>query len=618
MTETIVVNNTNTNLNVNMANVTKLTASNFLMWSRQIHALLDGYDLAGHIDESTQPPPAMITTENGDETNPAYTLWKRQDRLIYSALLGAISVTLQPILSTATTSAQIWSTLHLTYAKPSRGHIQQIKQQLKSWTKGTKTINEYYQGLTTRFDELALFGKPYDHEDQVEQILTGLPEDYKNLVDQIEGRDVAPSLTELHEKLINFEAKLQAATPVISTVPVTANFSNYRGNSSNNNNRGNHNSKRGGYRGQQNWQQQQQFGPTSNSNTSRRYQGKCQLCGVFGHSARRCTQLSSMGHAQPNVMQQPQASPWQPQANVGTFTQYNPQQWLLDSGATHHLTSDLNNLALHQPYNGGEEVAIADGSGLPITHTGSASISTPTRSLLLNDVLCVPHVNKNLLYVYRLCNANQVCVAFYRSYFQVMDLNSGDRLLQGHARNELYEWPVSPILNPASYATYPDTKATLAQWHTRLGHPSLSTLKSVVSKFSLPCSNTSSFVPPCNDYLLNKIHKLPFHQRSIKSSQPLQYIFSDVWQSPVLSSQNYKYYLVLVDHFTRYCWMYPLKAKSEVKNHFIAFKSLVETRFQTKIQTLYSDNGGGISCSPRFSFCQWHIPLNHTSSYTRA
>lgn len=110
-----------------------------------------------------------------------------------------------------------------------------------------------------------------------------------------------------------------------------------------------------------------------------------------------------------------------------------------------------------------------------------------------------------------------------------MDLNSGDRLLQGHARNELYEWPVSPTLNPASYAIYPDTKATLAQWHTRLGHPSLSTLKSVVSKFSLPCPNTSSFVPPCNDRLLNKIHKLPFHQSSFQSSQPLQYIFSDVW-----------------------------------------------------------------------------------------
>lgn len=130
-----------------------------------------------------------------------------------------------------------------------------------------------------------------------------------------------------------------------------------------------------------------------------------------------------MSSPQPTMIQQtPMSLPWQPRANLGAVSHYNPQQWLLDSGATHHLTSDLNNLALHQPYNGGEAVSIADGSGLQITHTGSASIRTPSKTLLLNDVLCVPHVNKNLLSVYRLCNANQVCVAFFPSYFQVMDL----------------------------------------------------------------------------------------------------------------------------------------------------------------------------------------------------
>ena len=144
-TETIAVSNTSTLLHIHMTNVTKLTTSNFMMWSLQVHALLDGYDLAGHIDGSVQAPSAVITTATGAEINPAFTLWKRQDRLIYSALLGAITPNLQPIISTTTTAAEIWSTLTLTYAKPSRGHIQQIRQQLKTWTKGTKSINEYYQ-----------------------------------------------------------------------------------------------------------------------------------------------------------------------------------------------------------------------------------------------------------------------------------------------------------------------------------------------------------------------------------------------------------------------------------------------------------------------------------------
>lgn len=228
--ETITVSTTPTLLNINMTNVTKLTNSNFLMWSKQVHALLDGYDLAGHIDGSVAVPPPTITAADGSlETNPSYALWKRQDRLIYSSLFGAITMTLQPILSTATMAAEIWSILNAAYAKPSRGHVQQICHQLRSWKKGTKPIEEYFQGLTTRFDELALLGKALDSEDQIEHILNGLPEEYKTVADLIEGRETPPSLTEIHEKLLNQEAKLQVASAASSSPPVSANFTNYKG-----------------------------------------------------------------------------------------------------------------------------------------------------------------------------------------------------------------------------------------------------------------------------------------------------------------------------------------------------------------------------------------------------
>lgn len=366
--ETIAVSTTTTLLNINMTNVTKLTSSNFLMWSRHVHAHLDGYDLAGYLDESTLVPDITITGDDGAiATNPAYTLWKRQDRLIYSALLGAITMTLQPILSTATTAAEIWTILKTTYAKPSRGHVQQIRQQLRSWKKGTKSIDEYYQGLTTRFDELALFGKALDSEDQIEHILNGLPEEYKTLADQIEGQDMPPSLTEIHEKLLNQEGKLQAVSVPAATAPVPANYTNYQGPS--NNNRNNNQARRGGYRGQQSHQQQSSFhsySPQSQAQTqSRGYQGKCQICSVFGHSACHCPQLQGAQSVYGNQQQpMPQVTAWQPRANVAQASYYNPNSWLLDSGARHHLTLDLNNLGIHQAYTGGEEVAIADGSGL--------------------------------------------------------------------------------------------------------------------------------------------------------------------------------------------------------------------------------------------------------------
>lgn len=135
-----------------MSNITKLTPINYLMWSLQVHALLDGYGLAGYLDGSIQPPQATLTTNNIASVNPDFTKWKRQVKLIYSGLLGVISMTIQPTLSRCQTATEIWSKLAVIYAIPSRGHIKQLKLQLKQWTKGTKTIDNYLQGLTTRFD----------------------------------------------------------------------------------------------------------------------------------------------------------------------------------------------------------------------------------------------------------------------------------------------------------------------------------------------------------------------------------------------------------------------------------------------------------------------------------
>lgn len=50
--EVVLVNSSQQVLHVNMTNVSCLTSTNYLMWSRQVHALLDGYELAGYLDGS--------------------------------------------------------------------------------------------------------------------------------------------------------------------------------------------------------------------------------------------------------------------------------------------------------------------------------------------------------------------------------------------------------------------------------------------------------------------------------------------------------------------------------------------------------------------------------------
>jgi len=62
----------------------------------------------------------------------------------------------------------------------------------------------------------------------------------------------------------------------------------------------------------------------------------------------------------------------------------------MDSGTTHHLTSNLDNLAIHSKYQGPEEVTLGNDSKLPISHIGSSSLHVPGASFNLNNILCVP------------------------------------------------------------------------------------------------------------------------------------------------------------------------------------------------------------------------------------
>ena len=377
--------------------------------------------------------------------------------------------TIQPIVSTAKATADIWSTLTSTYAKPKRGHLQQIKLQIKGWTKGTKTIDEYLQGFVTRFDQLALLGKPIEHKDQVEYIFGGLPEEYKSISDQLEGRDITPTVTEIHEKLLNKEAKLLTSLKETVAILVTANVASTQTPTHR------HNQNQCPPQHNQ-WNRNQQTKNFNNNNRYQKgsqggYQGRCQLCGTQGHSARRCPQLGSHGSSSGSVSVNNAYPPWKPHANLALGSTHQNNSWLLDSGATHHMTSDLDNLALHTPYNDNDAVLIGDGSPLPIMHSGSLSFPSSSKPLSLNNVLCVPNIHKNLISVYRLCNANKVSVEYFPAHFQVKDLSSGAHCSTAEPRmsytsGQSHPLPFNPFSHPLNLHLL--SKTGMIVWATSL------------------------------------------------------------------------------------------------------------------------------------------------------
>ena len=57
-------------------------------------------------------------------------------------------------------------------------------------------------------------------------------------------------------------------------------------------------------------------------------------------------------------------------------------------------------------------------------------------------------------------------------------------------------------------------------------------------------------------------------------------------------------------NFFMYCWVYFLKLKSEVFDHFNVFKELVENQFGRRLKILRSDNGGEYVKYDFINYCE--------------
>jgi len=181
---------------------------------------------------------------------------------------------------------------------------------------------------------------------------------------------------------------------------------------------------------------------------------------------------------------------------------------------------------------------------------------------------------------------------FIQIFFCVKDLLTQHMLLQGPCKYGLYPWPSSHTSSSKSLAAFIGEKVSLDQWHLRLGHPASPIVNQVIQTNKLPVSSSksSSICSPCHQ---GKSHHFHFSSTPSISSNPLQLLFLDVWgPAPQNSINNKRFYLSVVDDFSKYTWLYPLETKSEVCATFLWFKQLVETYFNTKIISVQSDNGG--------------------------
>ncbi|KAB2602612.1 hypothetical protein D8674_003617 [Pyrus ussuriensis x Pyrus communis] len=519
------------------------------------------YNLCLLLPNLTCPPPFLLN-QSGTSTavpNPDFEIWFEKDQNILIWLNSTLSEDLIPFTVGVTSSRELWQILEQRFGGVSAAHIHQLRSRLHAVQKGDLSIFDYLQRIKSISDALMAAGAPVSEPDLIAVTLNGLSDDYESFIDSILLRISSTSLDELHGLLLNkelFMHRKKKAPHMLLNIPhiaiaiissaiivVEAIFrknnrgrGHYRGNYPNSgpgngsfyHTSGNFNRNSGGF------------------NRSSGHRSPCQICNSSDHEALDC--YARMNHAFAGKI-----PPAKLAAMCATTASSSQPTWLLDSGATAHVTNDISAISSPIPYSGEDKVYAGDGQGMPIHHTGSSILQTPHAAFRLHNVLHVPLMKFNLLSAYQFLRDNYCSLTFDSDGSVIKDRSTGKMLFRGPVRDGFY---------------------------------------------------------PLQDCAIGKHHKLPFSSSTTTVSDRLHLIHGDVWgPCPVSSVSGYQYYVLFVDEYSKYSWLFPLKRKSEVFSTFVMFKAYVENLLGNKIKIFRTDSGGEFTGSAFSSFLLQHARL---------
>ena len=348
---------------------------------------------------------------NGDETRPsgsdaavakAQQAWdqKSQKGLAIIALSLKDNILMSLGIAGMRSGAEAWSKLQATYAQQStttklfyRQRFAQLRME------EGEDVLLFVNRVTATVDEMKAAGVSVDEEDVVVKLLLGLPRSWSALVTALETVD-SKQLTRdfvvsrlLHERVKQRELGAGHESALLAVRPAAA----------------------APWSGQQRKKQQQHGKPKAE------FKGECYNCGKQGHVMRDCkskkatdsgraaqpAQAAGGGAARSQAHTAQQAGPAQESTTflfVASEVKTSPSEWLVDSGASEHMTCDASLFTSYERIvprdvvvgNGGEIKAVGKGSVDLMLQVGGRE-----HKATLTDVLHVPDLSANLFSVSR-------------------------------------------------------------------------------------------------------------------------------------------------------------------------------------------------------------------------
>ncbi|SDA02660.1 BZ3500_MvSof-1268-A1-R1_Chr7-2g09543 [Microbotryum saponariae] len=288
--------------------------------------------------------------------------------------------------------------------------------------------------------------------------------------------------------------------------------------------------------------------------------------------------------------------------------QLRNHSFVVDSGATSHMVSDKSLFTTYRHIAPTKIGGIA--GGINAIGTGNiAFIAASGHPITLTGVLHTPGLFVNLLSVSRLCDTDDVRVAFTKHGIHID--KDGNDIAEGAQLDEglyLLDADHSKCQHLALLSRS-QSSVPLLTLHRCLGHLAPSSIQKMVAaglleglRAGYSDEEVEKFV--CNACLSAKGHRLPFPDSDSHSSERLGLVHSDVFSFSERSLTGKRYLVTFLDDYSRKLWAYAIGHKSEVFGIFKTWLAEVELETGATLKVLRTDNGGEY-CSRAFTeFCK--------------
>lgn len=549
--------------------VERLDVDNYATWSIRMKALLISKGLWAAV--VTEPPDAA------------------QDQKALAQIILHVKDHHLMTVGSCPTAKNAWETLKTIYEAKTNARKLLLRRELTTLKMGaTEPLTKYAARTKDLQTQLRTAGEDVKDQEAALQFLAGLPPAYDMISTVLTAGDNELAIDTVLPKLLSVEQ--MAAQP--ERPSEAALFA-----------------KPGG----------QQGGGKPRSDRT------CFYCGKKGHIARECKK-KKRNEAHGNTGQRNyQQSALAFTALPAPTSSSKAMRWVLDTGASRHITWDESILLNARPMMDNVTITFGNGATGKATAIGEVLLNTSDAKISLSDVLLIPEATENLISVrhatkrgveFKFCSNR--CEIGCGGHVEAVAPCMGDAIyfLSGWCERNTKQSASALVARP---------KESPRLWHERFGHLGYDNLVRVTTmvtginttadEFKAAGSESVDFCEPC---ALGKQHRLPFQQSTNAAKQQLALVHTDVCGPlPVTSLGGNHYFVTLLDDYSKLSVVRPLARKSDVAGAVKDTLTYLENHSGCNTKCLRCDNGSEYINDELSTFCSKNgIKLETTVRYT--